>query len=753
MTEKTFNYTLRYYLFQMGRLKTMTVFSCIFGILGFPLLAAAEALSRYSSDYDNISVPMYVISVISIFIIAVLSFITPLVACKHLYTKTSADNILSLPLTTTQRFIGDICAILTSYSLPFIISVGISYISEYAFMFAINKHTDANFREAALFAFFATLEFIALNTAIITCCGRLAEAILYPVAVNIIMPLAITYGGEIAFVHAFGVSGGTVETLQSSIYNMWPLAFLLNIRSYMGAILWAAIFSVVYFALAYLGYRKRRAQNIGKPFVFRYSYLITTVVIGIAFIISYIWLVDMAYIYDKDYFPQTGTIIAIVVILLIMMLIMELVNYKKIHSIPKFALHYAGTLGGGFLVFFLLLSSKGFYLGYYVPNTSSVESVSINGYYYDSDWASGVETYFYTENKETIDFIKDEHQYIIDNSDQYYNPYDIAGYSPQLGTLYNTSFTYHMNNGSLMNRHYSSDAGNPHIWEKLYASEEYRLNEIINIKSWIESSDRPAVIRLQNRHSKQVYLTYSEENLLESEIYKALEADLKADTRYGRHNENSVGVLLIGSAIQNGDKYVLPSPTEEFYGFESIVIYESYVNTINVLKQHGTVPTTEQAAEDSVKNCELFMLARVPTNGIDMAAVSVLSNSNSETAIFITEEEFRELTSKQVKYNIFDGEDTSDDYQYTLIRGGWSFLDQARDKEIIIEALEKDGIAVSNYDIFDDYTSNLFGSWHADANINTEYNSYCDALFEKRTVFKISDEESEIIGRPIIMTE
>ena len=341
MTEKTFNYTLRYYLFQMGRLKTMTVFSCIFGILGFPLLTAAEALSRYSSDYDSISVPMYVISVISIFIIAVLSFITPLVACKHLYTKTSADNILSLPLTTTQRFIGDICAILTSYSLPFIISVGISYISEYAFMFAINKHTDANFREAALFAFFATLEFIALNTAIITCCGRLAEAILYPVAVNIIMPLAITYGGEIAFVHAFGVSGGTIETLQSSIYNMWPLAFLLNIRNYMGAILWAAIFSVVYFALAYLGYRKRRAQNIGKPFVFRYSYLITTVVIGIAFIISYIWLVDMAYIYDKDYFPQTGTIIAIVVILLIMMLIMELVNYKKIHSIPKFALHYA----------------------------------------------------------------------------------------------------------------------------------------------------------------------------------------------------------------------------------------------------------------------------------------------------------------------------------------------------------------------------------------------------------------------------
>ena len=103
MTEKTFNYTLRYYLFQMGRLKTMTVFSCLFAVLGFPVFAVANRLSTLSSSYDEITVPMMVISVICILGMALLSFITPLIAFKHLYTKTTADNILSLPLTTTQR--------------------------------------------------------------------------------------------------------------------------------------------------------------------------------------------------------------------------------------------------------------------------------------------------------------------------------------------------------------------------------------------------------------------------------------------------------------------------------------------------------------------------------------------------------------------------------------------------------------------------------------------------------------------------
>ena len=171
MTEKTFNYTLRYYLFQMGRLKTMTVFSCLFAVLGFPLFAVARRLSSFSSLYDEISVPMMVISVICILGMALLSFITPLIAFKHLYTKTTADNILSLPLTTTQRFIGDMGAILTAYSLPLAASAGLTIIANSVVTSVMDmKTTDYVVVNAVLMAFFATLQFMFLNSAIIICC-------------------------------------------------------------------------------------------------------------------------------------------------------------------------------------------------------------------------------------------------------------------------------------------------------------------------------------------------------------------------------------------------------------------------------------------------------------------------------------------------------------------------------------------------------------------------------------------------------
>ncbi len=729
MTEKTFNYTLRYYLFQMGRLKTMTVFSCLFAVLGFPLFAVARRLSSLSSAYDEITVPMMVISVICMGGMALMSFITPIIAFKHLYTKTTADNILSLPLTTTQRFIGDMGAILTAYSLPLAASAGLTIISNSVVTSVMDmKTTDYVVVNAVLMAFFATLQFILLNSAIIICCGRLIEAILYPVAVNIAMPVAVMYGGEIAFSNAFGVYyGGTLETLQSPVFNMWPLGYLLNMSSWAVYLPTSIIFSVIYLALAYFAYRKRCAQNIGKPFVFKYSYLITTVIIGIAFIICYIWLADMSYM-PETYFPRTGTIVAAVVILLILMLIMEIINYKRIHSIPKFIFHYAGTLGGGFLIYFLLLFSKGFGAGYYVPDTNQINTAYLHTSYHEEGWENRVYNELVASGEEAVNIIREEHQYIVDNSEKCHNSHNWFA----LNTYAEYSLDYRMKNGTQVNRNYSMDEGNTEIWEKLFKTEDYRLAPVFYIDErnfWLEE---PAQVRLINRHSQQVYVDYLQYDLLESELRDAIEKDLKADTEYGRHDENTVGVLLLGRAnFESEGKYILN--TGDFYGIVQIAIYENYVNTINVLKQYGTVPTAQQATEDSVKNTKILMLYRTKSGGIDMAAEQLMGVEAGSSAIFITEEEFKELTSKQVRYNIYDGEDTGDDYTYYLARGAWHYLDRINHKDMMIEALEKDGFVLADYDFFDDYDAKYFGNSHVYSMINTEYNAYCDALFEKRT--------------------
>ncbi len=733
MKEKTFNYTLKYYLFQMGRVKTLTVFSCIFAVLGFPLLCIGQNLANFSRDFDDISVPMLVISYIGMLSMALLSFITPIAVLKHLYTKTSADNILSLPLTATQRFIGDIGAILTSYCLPMLMSAILSFASESITFAVLGKQTrDAydNYYRYAFIAFIATLEFIALNTAITTLCGRMAEAILYPFAINIILPLSIVCGGMIAYHECYGVYDGTTEIMYSSILTASPFGLLLNCDTLSRVITMGIIFSVIYFVLSYFGYTKRLAQNIGKPFVFKYSYLITSTAVGLCFIICYTYLSEIAP-FRGDNIPVT--ILTIGIVLLIMMLVMEVINYRKIHSLPKFSIHYAGTLGGGLLLCILLLLSKGFGAGYYVPDVKKVETASFNGFYREAEWENGVSNNIEAMDETAISIILEEQKFIIDNYDP--DKYtDEQKYSNNMGyTIFNTSFSYSMKDGSNIWRNYSTDVTVPDLWERLFETESYRLKNLTVLNAYSDDYvAEKAEVRLINRHSEKIYLSFTQERILESELYKALEADLKADTEYGRHDENSIGVLAVG--IKRGDYNA--TATDNFSSRAKFAIYESYTNTIAVLKKHGTVPTAEEATLDSTKGSEVFMLYRIKTNGIDIAAEDILGSDNGSSAVFVTADEFRNLTSKQVKYNKFDGDD---EYVYYLSPNMWIYMQNAP-LNSIINALEKDGMGLDNYDFLE--LNINYGGYYTDMMINTEYNDLCASLFDGRTQFIYNETET-----------
>lgn len=732
MKEKTFNYTLRYYLFQMGRVKTLTIFSCLFSVLGFPLLCISQNLMNFSREFDDVTIPMMIIAYIGMVSMALLSFITPLAVLKHLYTKTSADNILSLPLTATQRFIGDMGAILTSYCLPTLMSAVLSFASESITVAILDKQTwgpDDNYYQYAFIAFIATFEFIALNTAITTCCGRMAEAILYPFAINIVMPLTIIYGGQIAYAECYGVYDGTNEVLSSAVANMFPFSLLFNMYNIKATFIWGFIFSVIYFALAYLGYTRRHAQNIGKPFVFRYSYLITSTLVGLCFIVCYTYVSELAPL-RGDNIPMT--ILTIGIILFIMMLIMEVINYRRIHSLPKFSLHFASTLGGGLLLCFLLLISKGFGAGYYVPEVKKVETSHLYGFYREAGWENGVSNDIQAIDEEAISSVIEEHQLLIDNYDP--NGYrDEQIYSSELDyTIFNTSISYEMKDGSDIYRHYSADVTTSGLWEKLFQTESYRLDRLTYLDFFTDRLANEAEVRLVNRHSGKNYITFIQTKLFESELYKALETDLRADTEYGRHDEGSIGSLYIGQV----SPYTMGTTTyDDFTRISEFVIYESYTNTIEVLKKHGAVPTAEEAMQDSTKGSEVFMLYRVKANGIDIAAEEVFGTDNGASAVFVTADEFRELTSKQVKYNKFDG---NDEYVYYLVPNMWYYMQNASNQDII-NALEKDGMGFDNYD-FLEMTDN-YGGYYVDMMINTEHNDLCASLFDGRTEFVYNETE------------
>lgn len=728
MKEKTFNYTLKYYLFQMGRVKTLTIFSCIFAVLGFPLLGIAQNLIN-SRNFDDIAIPMMIVSYIGMLSMALLSFITPIAVLKHLYTKTSADNILSLPLTATQRFIGDIGAILTSYCLPMLMSAVLTLISEKITVSVLGLTNWDNFSYYAFVAFVATFEFIALNTAITTLCGRMAEAVLYPFAINIALPLTIVMGSMIAYSECYGVYDSGNEVLYSVITGASPFALMFMAESLSRVMLYGLFFSAVYFVLSYFGYTKRLAQNIGKPFVFRYSYLITSTAVGLCFIVCYTYLSDLAP-FRGDNIPVS--ILTIGIVLLIMMVVMEVINYRRIHSLPKFSVHFAGTLGGGLLLCFLLLSSQGFGAGYYVPEVKKVETASFHGFYREEGWENGVSNDINAIDETAISLVLEEQKLLIDNYDP--DKYtDEQVYSSETGyTIFNTSFGYTMKDGSDIWRNYSTDVTVPDLWERLFRTESYRLTALnfLSDHCYYAGIDKTAVIKLANRHSEKIYMSFVQEKLFESELYKALEADLKADTEYGRHDENSVGVLIIGFAPNDNDPM-----TDAFTPLTEIAIYESYTNTIEVLSKHGTVPTAEEATLDSTKGSEVFMLYRIKTNGIDIAAEDILGSDNDSSAVFVTADEFRNLTSKQVSYNKFDG---NDEYVYYLVPNMWIYMERAS-RQDIINALEKDGMGLDNYDFLEMHQN--YGTYYTDMMINTEYNDLCASIFEGRTEFVYTENE------------
>ena len=97
------------------------------------------------------------------------------------------------------------------------------------------------------------------------------------------------------------------------------------------------------------------------------------------------------------------------------MVVMEILNYRKIHSLPKFAAHYGATFGGGLLICYLLLISRGFGAGYYVPDIKSVEEAGLSGFYREADWENGVSNYINAVEEEAFKLLLEEQQLIIDN--------------------------------------------------------------------------------------------------------------------------------------------------------------------------------------------------------------------------------------------------------------------------------------------------------------------------------------------------
>ncbi len=725
MTENRSNYFGSYLLFQLGRLKVCTIFSVIFAFLGFPLtILTVEWVESFGTLMSDIAAPLFILSVLCVLGTCAMSYITPILAFRHMYTKTNADNILSLPLTTDQRFLGDILATYISYALPYFLSSVVSLIFGNVFFTSSDYLVVYPLKGALMLVMFG-----ALNIAVMTLCGRIAEAILYPIAINCVFPVTIGLGAYFAFANAVGMENIVYDVLRSPIILLSPFGNLIGLLGAETAntVLWGIIGTVLYLGLSYIGYKKRRAENIGKPFVFRFSYLITSSLVAIALIFLYEFIIDglLGLNFSEN---NAAVIIVMAIIIFIAMLLMEVINYKKVHHALKFILHYGVTFGIGLGACFLLSISHGFGLESYIPDTNDVEQVCIRNYR-GENWKHLANCEVTVYSPEMIELVRAEHKTSLDialsDGEEYNSRSDIY-------------FDYQLKNGQRVYRRYDLKTNlvtSPELWETLYNSEDYRVNTLNHVKSDMDTiyKRKNYIARIINTNST---VKYGEADVGKGkELLAALEADLRNDTDYNNHKELPLFELSFGCIRdwETGSYSYDPMFDDIFYTIGNFTIYPNYTNTISYLGGLTELPTAEKNADDAVKGCEIFTLTRVYNNSsLYPRTIDYNYYNTTRETVFITADEYKELMAGQTNvtfpkeskyvYFITKGMDSETYYEYT---------DNSYFESYVKDALSDIGIGYSG--IGEGIIS--YNYENGKVTLNSGMSERCDGLFISRDIF------------------
>lgn len=343
-----------------------------------------------------------------------------------LYNKNKSDMYLSAPLSMKQRFFSDYLSGLVSYIVPFIAaqipSLILIAVGHFGFdgkkFTIIEKISDERIIETSYICEFfgeyfpaycriavggilAMIMLYTLTVLIMTCCGTLFDGIVHTVLINVFSFLAVycsfntVYDSDYSFMVNFNKQfmhilawtspAGAVITLVTGLGE--------NLFAYKSVPLWSwaagvIVFIAITFAAAYYLYKKRRAEQLSKPIVFRWIYgLMMTLVL--CFVIAYFLKEQYLknYVFEKQFFT---------VLLCSFMgyLICEIVSNRGLKKLWKGAVRFAVSFAAISVCFAVVISTRFFGVEYYVPSADEVEKIYLgyNGIY--SGYSDDINTYF-----------------------------------------------------------------------------------------------------------------------------------------------------------------------------------------------------------------------------------------------------------------------------------------------------------------------------------------------------------------------
>ncbi len=395
------------------------LFSSVVNIMNFASYARirvnesvlAENPNYVPFDHEELAMTVIGSSGIS-FVCMILAALIAIKCFRHMHKKSLVDLEYSLPLTTNQRFLASAVSTLVLIIGATIISALLTHIiafsmlgnsTEFGVMF---KKIGGDFSDVAelfvkshLLTLSEMLLLVATGVLALSCCGILFDAIVYAGGSSVLIILIAMLALSIKQIDysAFVQTGWNENWVAyiSPFYSMLTsyLSFVhvgdtVDLSPINSLCIFRFVLSLALFAVAFVIHRKRRAEDVGKPFAFKpYYYVVSTLLILLSCGAMYINQVQSEF-YGYDDYNAKGTIIMSSMIMFFAFLVLEVLAERKsvfskkrvIQGIVRFAVTVP-------LCFAVAIIYRNISMGIMpnLPEADEVSTVSINCHVYGSE--------------------------------------------------------------------------------------------------------------------------------------------------------------------------------------------------------------------------------------------------------------------------------------------------------------------------------------------------------------------------------
>ncbi len=611
--------------------KKLAIILTVLHTVAMPAALLSVIISIYSGAGFYESEGITVVAVITTALAGFMGIFAAVDSFSCLHNRTVVDMKLSLPMTASQRFISNFLSGLFTYIVPFLSAQVLSLLlALYGRIFMEGRTFYRVWYDGPVkkqepyvcegFAYMlpalikliiggvlAMLMLYTVTVLITACCGSKFESIAYTILINALIPLTVLAVTFSIFDNLYGVDAelsaykvivftSTAGGILAAIDWTAGSNTLLGISGTEGFNygVWAVIYLLIIAALAGLAfflYRKRRAEQVSKPFVFKLTYYIT-ITCGIFCIIALL---------SDDPVPA-------IIVTAVMYMIFEVVTNRGFKRFWMSIIKYAVTFIGAWAVILIGSSTEGFGAVYRVPSASSVTSAEIyyEGYYTDF---SSVGNYYSNDtpivikDKENINTIVSAHNTAIQHYKEHYTG-SINDYTNSIPYLPLT-IKYNLIGGRSFIRHYYALC--PEALEILTAidvSEEY--------KTQVAEIYRENILDVPTSYNNNVkYLTESGEPAAESEYGYTAYADNHILTNFRNSTQITVSSLCArGFYEQLADAYykdIMAINEENYFRSELKNVWNLYTFTGNGgASVHGIMLSVPESFENTVALLENF---------------------------------------------------------------------------------------------------------------------------------------------------